>query len=232
MGRSISFAPEEYYHIYNRGVDKRCVFMSPQDSERFLTLLYLCNSNEPVNFHKHLDRGMPLVEMFSFNHDERLVDIGAYCLMPNHFHILVRSRDSEGISDFMQKILTAYTMYFNKKYERRGALFSGSFQARHVDSDRYLRHLFSYIHANPFGLLYPLKQNKLDVDMLRVKAHLKCFPFSSLADYVGNSNRHQAPILNKEAFPDYFSTDVDIDEHLNDFFAMKDLAPDTLGLSS
>jgi putative transposase len=146
--------------------------------------------------------------MFSFERNERLVDIGAYCLMPNHFHILIRSRNGEGVSIFMQKMLTAYTMYFNKKYDRNGALFSGPFQVRHVDSDRYLRHLFSYIHANPFGILYPKHNNKRGMDMLRVKAHLKCFPFSSLADYVGSDNREQGLILNKKAFPNYLSTNV------------------------
>ncbi len=109
-------APLEFYHIYNRGTEKRRVFTSKNNFMRFVTLLYVCNNESPV----HLSnlRTVPTEEIFGLQLEKPLVEIGAYCLMPNHFHLLVRQTQEYGISRFMQKLITGYTMYFNKRNDR------------------------------------------------------------------------------------------------------------------
>src|SRR6266853_650766 len=119
MTRPIEFSLGEYYHVYNRGSDKRRVFLSPRDYDRFVALLYMCNSPEPVHISL---QGKSLSDLLKIKHKKRLVDIGVYCMMPNHFHLLLRERVENGISQFMHKLATGYTMYFNKKNNRSGSL--------------------------------------------------------------------------------------------------------------
>src|SRR3989344_2009952 len=128
MARTFAFAPGEFYHIYNRGTDKRNIFTSRADRDRFLALLYLANQDEPVDLKLQGSTLLEIVERSGMP----LVEIAAYCLMPNHFHLLVRELEEGGISKFMQKLTTGYTMFFNKKYERSGSLFQGRFKATHV----------------------------------------------------------------------------------------------------
>src|SRR5690606_36166474 len=93
--------------------------------------------------------------VFDFDRGKTLVEIGAYCLMPNHFHILLKSKEDDGISKFMNKLGTSYSMYFNRRYERTGILFQGRYKAKHVESDEYLKYLFSYSHLNPIKIIDP-----------------------------------------------------------------------------
>ena len=148
MTRKTILAPEEYYHIYNRGVDKRVIFLDTADHQYFLALLYLSNSRKSFIV-SNIAKTHPREEFFDVDREDHLVAIGAYCLMPNHFHILIKENVEGGTSLFMQKLSTAYTMYFNAKYERTGALFQGTFKAKHIDNDRYLKYLYAYIHLNP-----------------------------------------------------------------------------------
>ncbi len=137
--RRIELSIGEYYHIYNRGTDKRGIFLSPKDYERFIALLHVCNAIEPIN--ARLQR-RSLKDTLAIKQPKRLVDIGTYCLMPNHFHLLIRERRENGISLFMHRLSTAYTMYFNIKNNRTGSLFEGVFKAQHVNTDEYLKYLF------------------------------------------------------------------------------------------
>src|SRR3989339_706195 len=116
--RKQSFAPGEYYHLYNRGTEKRIIFLDEQDYHHFLFLMYICNTTKSIelrNIGESFDRG------------KTIVDIGAFCLMPNHFHILVREKIESKTSTYMRKLLTGYSMYFNKKYKRTGKLYEGVF---------------------------------------------------------------------------------------------------------
>ena len=154
--RKINFTEGEYYHIYNRGVDKRTIFSSNSEYNRFLGYLYLLNTQGSVKaeaiFSGRKNNGKSI---FSIKIEDQLVAIGAYCLMPNHFHILVTPLVDGGVSKFMQRLQTAYTMYFNEKHKRSGSLLQGTYKAQHVDKDQYLKYLFAYIHLNPAKLFDP-----------------------------------------------------------------------------
>lgn len=199
MQRSFTFATNEFYHLYNRGTEKRAIFRSAHDYERFTHLLYLCNGQLSVVY-KILEKE----KIFSTEKGDALIDIGAYCLMPNHFHILARERTEDGMSTFMKKLLTAYSMYFNKRYERTGNLFEGTFKAKHAKTDQYLKYLFSYIHLNPAKILEPQWKQKMAADRDALYPYVCTYTHSSLQDYLGNRPRKAGVILNKAAFPDYF----------------------------
>jgi len=201
MSRNYVFAPGEYYHIYARGVEKLAVYREKSDYKNFIERLYLLNTNKAVNVcdikHAMTSLGLTSGGVFEFERDKTLVDIGAYCLMPNHFHILVREKNEngKGISRFMQKLMTSYTMYFNKKHNRTGALFGSSFKARHVTDDNHLKYLFAYIHLNPKEIIDDV--NRLDR-----------YYYSSYQDYL-KIKRVENKIINATTFPDYFSDDLE-----------------------
>ncbi|PSB23791.1 REP-associated tyrosine transposase [Stenomitos frigidus] len=143
--RALTFQPDRYYHLYNRGNDRQPIFF---ERENYLHVLRLVR--------RHLI--------------EETLDVLAYCLMPNHYHLLVRCR-SGAVSDAMQRLAVAYTKAMNRRYNRVGSLFQGQFQAVEVDSDEYLYHLTRYIHLNPVkaGLV----------------THPKDWEFSSYLEYAG-----------------------------------------------
>jgi len=223
MRRKFSFAVGEYYHIYNRGVDKREIFSDRRDYERFVKLLYLCNSSISVDF-DNINNG----KEFEIIRGDQIVAIGVWCLMPNHFHLLFRVLDLDtdsdnreakppgynGISAFMHKVQTAYSMYFNRKYERTGCLFQGPFKAQHVDNDRYLKYLFAYIHLNPISLVEKnWKENGLS-DPAKAKSFLRCQEFSSYSDYMGDL-RNEGKILSMNNFPKYFEYANSFEKYLD-----------------
>ena len=196
------FSEGEFYHLYNRGTEKRKVFMREADYQRFLALLFLCNGSIAVDLKL---QGRTLFELASINKGESIVDICAYCLMPNHFHLLLREKQKGGISHFMQKLITGYTMYFNKRYDRNGGLFQGKFKAKHADDDRYLSYLFAYVHLNPVALVEKDWREKGIVNRKGAEVFLKGYALSSFLDYAGDE-RLESAIINKNALPDYAET--------------------------
>ena len=205
MGRNIIFSPEEYYHLYNRGTDKRDIFHDVYDYGRFQSLLYMANSKVAVDLKL---QGRTLYELMDIDREGTLVDICAYVLMPNHYHILARNTSECGISDFMRKLGTAYTMYFNAKNERNGALFQGAFKAKHVDSDEYLQYLLSYIHLNPVKLIDATWKETGITDKQKAEAYLERYAYSSFIDYLG-TKRVESNILNHTAFPSELTDKTD-----------------------
>lgn len=181
--RKLKFAEGEYYHIYNRGVDKRKIFLDKRDHSRFLYLLYACNDNSALLNSQFYYRGLASIE--KEKERDLLVDILCFCLMPNHFHLLLRQRVSGGISNFMQKIGTGYTMYFNTKYDRSGSLFQGTFKAVHIDDSAYLSHLTRYIHLNPAELVESQWKEEGIRNLKKTYTYVKAYPWSSYADYLG-----------------------------------------------
>ncbi|MBI3305911.1 transposase [Candidatus Nomurabacteria bacterium] len=207
MNRNHDFSIDEYYHVYNRGVDKRVTFQNKYDYHRFMLLLYFCNSTEPVDMEKIFRKGRTFTDIFNIEKGRSLVAIGAWCLMPNHFHILLKEITENGIIKFMQKLTTGYSMYFNKKYTRSGSLFQGKFKSEHIQEDRYLKYIFSYIHLNPIKLIP--EESKWKENGIRnkqvVENFLKNYEYSSLKNYI-NSDAEYENILDKKVFPNYFPT--------------------------
>lgn len=220
MSRLTAFAPGEYYHLYNRGADKRKIFLDKADHERFVSLLYLCNSGIPIHRSDHRSTSLP--SLLSIPKETSLVDIGSYCLMPNHFHILVHEQSEGGISLFMHKLGVAYSMYFNKRHERRGVLFEGRFHSQHVARDEYLKYLFAYIHLNPIGIIEKDWKEHRIKDRKKAKQFLQTYPYSSYLDYNGSGSRPEKNIIQTIGFPKYFETATDFEEYLGDWMSLGD----------
>jgi putative transposase len=220
MQRKFIFSIGEYYHIYNRGTDKRIIFTDKKDYERFVALLHLCNNTKSVDVSAFIRGGRSFSELLSIKVKERLVDIGAYCLMPNHFHLFIREKQEDGISLFMKKLLTAYSMYFNKKHKRTGGLFEGPFLATHIDNDVYLKYLFSYIHLNPVKIIDPKWKENGITDIKEAKKHLLAYVYSSYFDYM-NIDRKEKKILNRPAFPEYFANSKEFEQYIDEWLCFK-----------
>ncbi len=133
----------EYYHVYNRGVDKRVIFQNIQDLNRFIKSMVKFNTIKPVGSLFRLGK-IDITDKPT----EPLVEIVAFCLNPNHFHIILKQVVDGGISEFMKRLSGGYACYFNEKYERSGALFQGKYKSILIDSNTYLKHLTTYVNLN------------------------------------------------------------------------------------
>ena len=133
------YASEQYYHVYNRGANKQTVFHEASDYQYFFYLLKRHLSNKPA-FDSHGRE---------YRHLREKIEIVVFCLMPNHFHILLYTHTETGMELLMRSLITAYSMYYNKKYEHSGHVFQGAYKASLIDSDKYLQHISRYIHLNP-----------------------------------------------------------------------------------
>lgn len=142
-GKNIVRTYEEdgYYHVYNRGVERRNIFLDEQDYRVFLSYLKLYLS--PVDEFEKIAPSRKLKNYFEE------VELLCYCLMSNHYHMLIRQHNATAIAGFIQSVSTKYAMYFNKKYRRSGHLFQGTYRAVTVESEPQLLHLTRYIHRNP-----------------------------------------------------------------------------------
>lgn len=199
--RKQSFALGEFYHLYNRGTDKRIIFLEKKDYEHFLLLMYICNTTKSIEL-RSIGK--------NFDRKETIVDIGAYCLMSNHFHILAYEKIDNGISKYMLKLMTGYSMYFNKKYKRTGKLYEGVFKSIHASSDRYLKYLYSYIHLNPAKLIDRNWKEKMS-QAEKLLQYVFDYQYSSLKEYASGKYR----ILNPAKFPVYFKKP---DDHRKELF--------------
>lgn len=157
------YGEEQYYHIYNRGAGKQAIFLSPDDYVFMLGL-----------FKKHLSEE-EVVDRFGRtapNYKDK-VELVAYCLMPNHYHLLVYLKEVDGVERLMRSIMTTYSMYFNRKYERSGTLFQGPFKASRITNEAYFWHISRYIHLNP-----------LDIG----DGNYRTYPYSSIGYFDGNKH--------------------------------------------
>lgn len=136
---------DEFYHVFNRGVDKRETFLDKEDYLRFYQTLNLFNTLEPV-----INFDSARIKSLKNNLNEKLVEIKAYALLPNHYHLIVKQISEGGLSEFMRRISTGYTSYFNQKNARSGALFQGRFKRVHISSDEQYNYLFAYVNENHF----------------------------------------------------------------------------------
>lgn len=181
------------YHIYNRGVEKRKIFLDEQDYKIFL--YYLKSYLLPVDQQTKPPRGIKYLDNFSLYKDIRLF---AYCLMPTHFHLMLKQLTEKAIVEFMRRLSNAYVEYFNKKYERVGPLFQGRYKAAHIDEENYFLHLSRYIHLNPLEL-FEGEKNKFK--------KLREYSYSSYQDYLGQRNSRW---IYQEEIMNYFENTKDI----------------------
>ena len=183
--RNIKIAPGEYYHIYNRGVNKQKIFHDRSDWARFLFLILYFQSPLKVSHLgrvvKDLIHNLGLIGQHSVLtnlRDEvvkkRMVELIAFCLMPNHFHLIIKEVEEGGIASYMQRVLNAYAKYYNTKYEKSGHLFQGPYGAVHVENDNQLIYLSAYIHRNPRELSDWYNKEE-------------SFPWSSYQDFIGEN---------------------------------------------
>ncbi len=214
MANRVPVEIDEWYHCYNRGVDKRIVFNDDDDCERFLLLMYLCNGSTAIHASNLYNPSLAKVLSDSeLDRGDPLVEFGCYVLMPNHFHFLLKEILDGGISRFMQRMFTAYTMYFNKRHDRTGALFAGPFKSKHVDEDRYIKQLIAYLHLNPAELFDP-KWKQGSSNMKKIKQELLVYKYSSLLDFL-RKRRLERKILGDTVF-ELFETIPSLNELVND----------------
>ncbi|MGE5279202.1 MAG: transposase [Deltaproteobacteria bacterium] len=173
--RKIRLFTGEFYHVYNRGADKRAIFLDRADYLRFKLGLKEFNTRKRIFHLKH-----PVATRL--RQEDELVDICCYCLLPNHFHLVLKQEQPEGISSFMQKVGTGYAQYFNKRYMRTGVLFQGPFKAKHVESDAHMLELSRYVHLNPWGLAEGHKREAKE-------RYLVSYPWSSFKSYAQRSHK-------------------------------------------
>lgn len=183
------FTEDGIYHVYNRGVEKRKIFMDEQDYAVFLNLLkyYLSPTDKDEKHPLMQFQNFQIVRPRPLSNLEKEVDLIAYCLMPNHFHLLLKQITIDGVTKLLRCISTIYAMYFNKRYKRVGYLFQGPYKAVMVAEDSYLLHLSRYIHQNPFELTGRDPVN---------------YPYSSYQYYLG---RKHASWIKPKLVLDYFN---------------------------
>jgi len=226
--RKVPLCDNEYFHIYSRGNSKQKIFLDDEDYKHFIKLLYV--SNTFLNYKFRDDIINNNIDAFEFDRIEPIVSIGAWVLMPNHFHIYIKTAkksdwwtkiERNRISEFMRKLLTAYTSYFNEKYTRTGGLFEGKFKSIHVEQDIQAKYLFSYIHLNPVKLIQKdWKENGIN-DISRTLDFLKNYKWSSYFDYKG-IQRLENKILDINNFPKYFLNINDFDKEIIIWLKYKD----------
>jgi putative transposase len=223
--RRINLAEGEFYHVYNRGNSKQEIFIDNKDYDHFVKLLYLCNSIKSVNFRE--DIISKKIDVWDFERGDQLVNIGAWVLMPNHFHLYITPKGpsfgkvENSLSLFMRKICTAYTMYFNKKYNRTGSLFEGRFKSVHISDEVQARYLFSYVHLNPLKLINKNWKTEGVKDKKLALEYLGSYKWGSFVDYMG-SDRHESKILNRDKFLNYFSNIEEFKIEIFDWISPKD----------
>ncbi|HEY4522397.1 MAG TPA: transposase [Candidatus Paceibacterota bacterium] len=191
------FAIDEWFHCYGRGIEKRNTFRDKRDYERFLHLIYLANSERPI--HRSNLRNPTLADVTAIKRGDPLVSIGAFCLMPNHFHLLVKEIREGGVSRFMQKLGTAYTMFFNLKYERTGGLFAKPFRSKHINEDIYFQWALQYVHCNPAELYEPKWKEGTVRNISSLESKLLSYPYGSFGAFV-NEESPLRPLIDGAVF--------------------------------
>lgn len=222
MLRKDPFITGEYYHIYNRGIDKRVIFKLRKDYERFIMLLYLANSEDSFRLDNILNKqGKIFDEILAIERGDPIVSIGAWCLMTNHFHLLLKQEVDGGITKFMRKLGTGYSMYFNIRHERSGALFGGLFKSRLIGTDdNYMKQLLGYIHLNPLEIKFPDWERQLNKPHHEMKRFLESYAYSSYSDYLGK-DRVEKNLIAIENFPDYFRNSESFKNFVENYFTPK-----------
>ncbi len=180
-GRKIPLITGETYHVFNRGIDRRPTFTNKRELDRAQKTISFYNFFEPpVSLSKFLrletKKQNEILDALAQN--KKLVEIFCYCLMPNHFHLLVRQERDKGIAKFLSNLQNSYTRYFNVKHSRDGSLFLDQFKAVRIETDEQLLHVSRYIHLNPHTGF-----------VVKTLDELENYPWSSFPDYLQNNDQ-------------------------------------------
>jgi putative transposase len=176
--RRTPLVTDSYYHIFNRGIDRQPTFLTKRDYERAIqTLSYYRPATNSVKYSQFLKKPQDEREeiLTSINRTGHQITIIAFCLMPNHFHLLLKQNEEIGISKFMANFQNSYVKYFNVKHKRTGSLFDRQFKVVLVESENQLLHLTRYIHLNPFS------------SHLINRDGITTYPYTSLPEYLSGS---------------------------------------------
>jgi len=206
-------------HVLSRGVDKRKIFLDKQDHLRFIHDLFEFNDQESANnvFYRFNKQSNDIVSHYigrRKNDKKRnlLVDVHAFCLMPNHYHLLLSPKTEGGVSTFMRKLNVGYAKYFNQKHKRTGALFEGRYKSVLVNNEKHFLHLPYYIHLNPLDLVSPAWRQRELKNYKSALNFLEKYRWSSFLDYIGRKN---FPSVTQRGFlldffggPDNFHRDI------------------------
>lgn len=205
MIRKTPFVNDEYYHVFNRGVNKGNIFLNISDYKRALkTIEYYSFSKHNLKLSRYLDMSYEKqVEYFS-NLENKLIKIVSFVLMPNHFHLLLKQTAEGGISNFLRLFQNSYTKYFNTKHRRTGHLLQGQFKAVLVSNDTYLLHLSRYIHLNP-----------LTSFIVKSTEELEAYPWSSYPSYL-KMNGQFSSFVDHEVVLSQFETTENYRSFVND----------------
>ena len=225
------FATGQLYHIFNRGVEKREIFQQVSDFFRFIFCLYELNDKKLIRMRDRIGdrkdkkyRGATPV-----NSRELLVEVIAFCLMPNHYHLVLRQLVDGGISLFMKKLADSYVGYFNLKYKRNGmgSLFQGRFRAVHAESDRQLMALICYIFTNPVELIEKSWKELGVEDSGKAIQFLNSYRWSSYLDYIGISNFPS--VIKRDFITEFFGSPDKIKKSIEDWILYKTELKSRLG---
>ncbi len=191
-GRLTPLVNDEIYHVFNRGINKQPTFITLREYKRaLLSINFYRVSSPPIRLSKFLqmdkDRQSQIVEVMA--QAEKLVQIICFCLMPNHFHFLLRQKKENGISKFIGNFQNSYTRYFNTRNKRDGSIFLDQFKAKRIETDEQLIHVSRYIHLNPYTGY-----------MVKSFPGLEKYPWSSFPTYLSGEESFVEPGLILESF--------------------------------
>ncbi len=192
--RNIEFSNGEYYHVFNRGVDKRIIFNTKEQQEFFFNRMKLLNTTDSRKY--IANKRSRYKDKTIIASGDQLVSIVAYCLLPNHYHLLLRQEIDNGISQFMQRLGTSYTMYFNQQEKRSGSLFQGKFKAKHLSGDFALPVVSAYVNLN-------YKHHKINPNLHLVKSSINEYIQPVLGKNICNEEIIQSIIAETGSLADY-----------------------------
>ncbi len=206
----------EFYHVLNRGVDKRNIVLDDRDRVRFLHDLFVFNDQQPTIHYKRPERQEE-------NRGRKLlVYIHAFCLMPNHYHLLLSPAVKDGIALFMKKLGMGYTKYFNERYSRSGALWQGKYKRILIEHDSHFLYIPYYIHLNALDLILPEWRIGNVKDVNRAFDYLNAYRWSSHPDYNGIKNFPS--ITQREFLSSLFETKQEYEKEILNIITNPELA--------
>lgn len=210
----------DFYHVLNRGVDKRIVFLDKKDRLRFMQGLYLYNNKKLVDRNT---RRFSL-ETSLTKQREMLVHIHAFCLMDNHFHLLLSAVDDDpaNISAFMRKLNMGYAKYFNEKYERSGSLWQGKYKSILIEKDAHFMYIPYYIHLNPLDSIFPEWRTGNVKDVRGALEYLNKYRWSSYLSY--QTKKHYQSILDTSVLAEVLNSSTSQNTNIKEIITSYDLA--------